>query len=216
MGTINNAMNNLKPWYRLNLDVANAISNTFNFTYPPEPNLPSIGDGNYVMRPHSHTSKQILCQKWKDNIQSILGADDLEVIVFYTAGRARYPFAHVDVNTAGTAPVCYGINWVEFYEDTRDMIWYKQDQIADSTENAQSTVGNFYQLSLPLKNNIIDTCRIGKQSTLVRTDIPHRISKPASQSQQLRVAVSIRPVIPKVDTWQEAVEYFQHLVISDN
>jgi len=205
----------MRSWYRLNIDVSDAVAKDFKLGYPPEPGIPQIGQGIYLLRPDSKTSNRILSPEWKSNLLTTIRAvPTAEVIVFVTPLDAVYEYAHVDLNPEGTRVHPYGLNWVEFYEDSRDMLWYQKPE-EKNLHSDTSLVGNTYQLTKPTDETVVDQCRIGKQLTLFRTDIPHRVDLPVSQANRFRVAISIRPYIPEIETWEDAVEHFRPFMIND-
>jgi hypothetical protein len=207
----------MRSWYRLNVDVSDAVSESFKFTYPDPcgPDYPPVYNGMYVLRPDSMVSKQILSDTWKRRLESTLGfGSRYDVIVFVTPSDLIYDHAHIDLIDDGTSAHSWGLNWVEFYDDERDMVWLKPNE-TNQLITERSPVGNYYQYMSMSNETIIDRCRIGKQLTLVRTDIPHCIAAPDHSIQPVRVAVSLRPYIPGVKTWEDAVEYFQPFMIND-
>jgi hypothetical protein len=205
----------MRSWYRLNIDVSNAVAKDFKLGYPPEPGTPHTGKGIYLLRPDSKTSNRILSQEWKSNLLSTTKArPGAAVIVFVTPLGAVYDYAHVDLDTEGTRAHPYGLNWVDFYDDDRDMVWYQKPE-EQTLHQEKSHLGNAYQLTKPTDETVVDRCRIGKQLTLVRTDIPHRIDSPVSRASPFRVAISIRPSIPVIETWEDAVEYFRPFMLND-
>ena len=205
----------MRSWYRLNIDVSDAVAKDFKLGYPPEPGISHTGQGIYLLRPNSKTSNRILSQEWKSNLLSTTKAHPAAaVIVFVTPLDAVYDYAHVDLDTEGTQAHPYGLNWVDFYDDDRDMVWYQKPE-EQALHQEKSHLGNAYQLTKPTDETVVDRCRIGKQLTLVRTDIPHRIDSPVSQASPFRVAISIRPYIPVIKTWEDAVEYFRPFMLND-
>lgn len=205
----------MRSWYRLDIDITSALNKNFRFplihnAVPPAATWDGPATGSYILRPRP---EELLNTEWLETVKSKFNYTLNDVVAFYTPASARYPYAHVDVDLENDSCAIYGLNFLPFY-DTRDMVWYDNEKLKDRKIRQQSPAGTYYDNYPIVDEFLIDRCRIGKQLTLVRTDIPHRIDD-AGHGQAPRLAISLRPGIPAIKTWEDAVEYFRPFIIPD-
>lgn len=211
----------MRSWHRLNIDISSALNSKFRFPLIHTPYAPTAAwdvsqcAGSYIIFPDPN---ELFMQEWLNKIKTALGFTRAEVAVFYTPANARYPVAHVDIDQVGKDAAIFGLNFVPFH-DTRDMIWYNgwkvNDTLKEFEARIEKTPADTFYCDYPIVDEyIVDRCRVGRQLTLVRTDIPHRIDDPGTATAP-RLTVSLRPLIPGVDTWKQAVEFFQPFMAND-
>ena len=196
-----------KPWYRLNIDISNAIREDFDFAK-------LLAESEYADKPlgiWSYTQDEILellNPEWV-SYMATLGIDLTGIMLFYRKPYFISHEAHVDVRKShGTA--IYGINWVFDPEDDSEMIWF--DTPADSGRDKTTEVGSLYKAwtITDIADLEISRCCIKNIPTLVSVSIPHNVivnSKP-------RWVISLRcPYEDDVLTWEDAIEKFKRLIV---
>ena len=182
----------MKPWYRLNLNIDNAIKDRFVFPQIKNPMKICIYD-----------AEQIFSGEWL----SYMKDQNLIVNRAYVFIRKDYQkdnSAHIDSTDDGT-PNPISLNWVQGIDD-RDMVWYHTEGV--ELEYKLTPAGTRYY-DVPIsKLTEIDRCRIGNQITLVKTDTLHSLV----DGQQPRCCITARLSLDPGTTWNQFVEQHQHLI----
>ena len=184
-----------KCWYRLNLDVENAISKDWQF--------PKGGVEWDGVKHWSFKEDKIFNPEWIKYMNDVALPINRSV-VFYRGPNLADSAAHADlVNLDGVSGqrTYLGFNWV-FGGAGSEMIWYDLPT-ADPVIKPTPTTNKI--LSWPLADLVeIDRCSIQNVPTLVRIDYPHSISV----ANEERWCVSARTTLYNL-TWDEAVEHLK-------
>jgi hypothetical protein len=182
----------MKPWYRLNLNIDNAIKNTFVFPKIESP-----------MKICTYAAENIFTAGWL----SYMKEQGLIVNYAYVFIRKDYQkdtSAHID-STQDGKPDPISLNWVYGIDD-RDMVWYHTKGV--EMEYKLTPAGTRYY-DVPIsKLTEIDRCRIGNQITLVNTDTLHAIQ----DGRYSRCCITARLLLDPDTTWDQFVEQHQHLI----
>jgi len=191
-----------KCWYRLNLNIENAISKDWQF---PDPRQFSGYVGVW-----SFKADKIFETDWVKYMNDVALPINRSV-VFYREANLVDTEAHVDLVSEVGAPTQsthFGFNLV-FGGAGSEMIWY---DLPPGEKNIKLVPGNNKILSWPIKDLVeIDRCSImPNEPTLVRTDYPHSLSV----GNESRWCISARTSIHDL-TWDEAVEHLktQNIII---
>jgi hypothetical protein len=175
-----------KCWYRLNIDVTNALNPNWKFTAPPE--------GFGVWQPRA---TEIFNKEWLQYTAS-LGLPIYSALVFYRGPFMSSKDAHHDTH-AGLVTVNFGLNWVIGGAGSK-MHWFDTPTIPGTVNEIDARAP---YVSYPFSElTEIDNCNIGPEITLVKTCNPHSIS----MQQEPRWAISARTNINDNTPWDEVVE----------
>lgn len=128
------------------------------------------------------------------------------ITCFYRKSRYCHPTAHIDGSL--TRKVVFGLNWVLTPgKDDSEMVWYEmpKKQIPVTTTEYGTA-----QVDIDT-SDLAETGRrcIGRRLTLVRVNIPHNIIV----REQERFVISLRCNLDRVQSWEDAVESFKHMII---
>lgn len=203
-------MDNLKPWYTLNVDVKNAIRKDFDFKKFFE-------SSKFAGTPWGH---------WffdKDELSDVFSSEWLQYMehldlmpgscmLFYRKAHWQYADPHVDVEPKTQKPSIYGLNWVIDPDDDSEMIWYPPASCAPIVNAAES--GGIYHLwpvEIFAGQPIVYKC-IGNNLTLINPAMPHTVIV----NEKERWAFSLRFPHNKnngsIIDWASAVEYFKPFI----
>ena len=128
-----------RPWYRLNIDISNAVRADFDFDK-------LYTDSEFANKPaglwqfNSKTLTNLFNDSWIDYLKST-GFPITGAMLFYRAPYFIHPQAHIDVRATGIKSI-YGVNWVINDNDDSEMIWY--DTPAIGGINEKSEAGTLY------------------------------------------------------------------------
>lgn len=195
-----------EPWYRLNIDISNAIRADFDFDK-------LYAQSEYASKPlgiWAYSKDQItdvVNQAWLDYMSSI-GLNPSEIMLFYREPHYITPDAHIDIRKNNNLAV-YAINWVLDAEDTSEMVWFKTPS---DTGHADITTANTYYKSWPMEElEELSRCCIKDIPTLVSIGIPHNIIV----NDRPRWVISIRfPIEEHIQDWHTAEDVFQNFIIT--
>lgn len=203
-------MNNLKPWYTLNVDVKNAIKDGFDFKkFFNESKFKGTSYGIWFIDSHELTN--LFSESWLDYMKQIDLAPG-SCMLFYRAPHFVYPKVHVDLSIKTSKPIVYGLNWVLDPDDDSEMIWYPNTNIEPETK--LTPADNLYNAwpSESFADQEYVSKRIGNNLTLVNPGIPHNIIVREKE----RWAISLRFPANKnnnaITDWASAVEYFKPFI----
>lgn len=204
---LRNKMNNLKPWYTLDIDVGNAINPLFNkedwLARSEFANSP-IGIW-HIPQPEL---SEIFTEEWLQYMKD-LNLEPGSCLMFYREPYYLHPSVHIDMHGASGTPMIYALNWVIGNDDS-EMVWY---DVPKDSGNDMVTPADTPYVSWPINKFANVDCikrKIGNHLTLVNVSKPHNIivgSKP-------RWVMSIRfPYIKEnIKSWESAVEYFKPFI----
>lgn len=182
----------MKPWYRLNLSVDNAIQDNFVF-----PEITSL------MQICRYRASEIFTADWLTYMKSHNLTVD-RAYIFIRKNLQKDFSAHID-STQDGKPDPVSLNWVHGNDD-RDMVWYHTN--FDELEFKVTPIGTRYYEAPISKLTEIDRCRIGNQITLVNTDTLHALA----HGQHARCCVTARLLLDPNTTWNQFVEQHSHLL----
>lgn len=185
-------MNNNNCWYKLNLDIGNALRPDFGITEL------STGVRRFT------NARDIFTTDWLEYMDSQNIPVNGIMIFNRRAGEGMDTLAHVDVHAhqkPGSEYRSFAINWVIGGSDS-EMIWYDMPEIIPPV--GYSAI-NTPHLRWPVRElTEIDRSCIQSQPTMVRVSMPHAISI----KNEPRICISVRTNgIP--DNWDRAVDYLR-------
>jgi len=184
-----------KCWYRLNLNVDNAISKNWQF-----PKNDGFWEGLGVW---AFTHDKIFNSEWVQYMSEI-AIPIKSSVVFYRKPNLIDVNAHVDLlgeTNENPKTTYFGFNWV-FGGKGSEMIWY---DLPKGERRIQVTPAGNKFLSWPRTDLIeIDRCSIQNVPTLVRIDYPHCVVVEDDE----RWCISARTSMHDM-TWDEAVEHLK-------
>jgi hypothetical protein len=181
-------------WYRLNINVDNALSN--DWVFPPTDDTWN-GIGLWPFE-----KDKIFSNDWlhtMDNLElPITGS-----ILFYREPNLVDDIAHVDLVGENAKTVHLGFNWV-FGGKGSEMIWYDRPSNWSDRNLELTPDGNKF-MAWKISDLVeIDRCSIQNELTLVRVDYPHSIIV----GDEERWAISARTSMQEM-TWDEAVAHLK-------
>jgi len=190
-----------RPWHRLNIDVANAISESGHATIAQWiKQLPAHIPGGYWRIYHDEGVPEFFNQTFLKDMED-RGLPVAMSVSFYRRSGYCHPTAHIDGSM--TKKPIYGLNWVYTPNDDSDMVWYESPDY-----NVPTTTTEYGTAQVDIDTtNLAEVGRVcvGNQLTLVRVDIPHNIIV----RQNPRFVVSLRCRFDDFESWDQAVEYFK-------
>jgi hypothetical protein len=192
-------------WYRLNIDVTDAVRSD---------QLVGIklwdGLGIRVYKPH-----EILTAQWLDRNSYL---DILHVHVFQRTATRSDPEAHVDIYEVQQGDQLDPLQWVNmpaainwcFGEDNRPQRWYNTTRSPGVINSFDSSldIGGGYTTWPVSQLTARDQVLIGNTPKLIRIDQPHSIL----EGQGLRTSISLR-MPPWTMSWAKIVQHFSHLIM---
>lgn len=198
----------MKNWYRLNIDVSNALKKDFNFD-----NLKKKHESNPVSLFFFPTSDELFNQEWLEYMKSI----DLEVyttLIFYRVSNYKHDQAHIDIDEIDNPerPYCiYGINWVLDPDDDSEMIWYDPINTPAAVDRMPqfSNLPNYHWPLEDVEAGENTRLTIGRQPTLVNIGVPHNVE--TFEKERWSISVRIKEK-NQIKSWNDAVEYFQSFI----
>ena len=174
-------------FYRLNIDTTDSLN--------PEWVMPTPTGDYGIWQPKA---KKIFKESWLEYVESI-GLRLDHVLLFYRGPLCTSKEAHVDTHSKDLKSVNFGINWVIGGEGSL-MHWFKRPAGTGTLKEPDTTAP---YLTWQFKDlQFIESCRIGKQPTLVKTCNPHSIT----MGRQPRWAISARTHIDEDILWDDVVE----------
>jgi hypothetical protein len=197
-------MEQLKPWYVLDIDISNAIRDDFDFdklladTQATNPS--PVHMWSYLL----DNVGQLYSQDWLDYMKNI-GLPVLGTLIFWRQADYQHPTMHIDSPHKTGGKLGLSINWC-VGPDSAEMVWYETPSTPGNF--GETNVGSLYQ-EWPIENGIeITRCCIGPTPTVVRIDIPHNVI----MNNQPRLSISCR-IDFRTDTWEQAVEFVKPFIV---
>ena len=205
----------MKNWYKLDVSVKNAIREDHIYVDDIKNenfNAPGIG---FIRDMSTQEEFEGFFHKgWLDYMKH-KGLEFDSVLVFYRQPRSTSPMPHADSKRSGTK-LYYALNWVELDNDTSAMQWF--EHIGEEVYDFGFNPAGGGALFCPPENlREIDRQNLGKELTLVRTDLCHDIDM--SECDDYRLSISIRfrgDRFPDITDWASAVEHFKPLIKDDD
>jgi len=189
----------MKNWYRLKLNVDNAVKDTFVF--------PEVDD---LFKMFHYSADEVFTSEWI----SYMAEHNLKVNkarIFLRHNSQKDMEAHIDIN-ATNRPNPVNLNWVHGTDD-RDMVWYQTEGV--DLDLIFSDFGSRHFQASISRLTEIDRCRIGNQITLVNTGILHATSpSDYPNKKNYRYLISAGLELSFKITWDQFVEQHQHLLIT--
>lgn len=201
-------MDNLKPWYTLDIDVTKAINPAFNrsewLAQSEFANSP-IGIW-HIAQADLH---KVFTQDWLQYMKE-LNLDPGSCLMFYRAPHYIHPSVHIDIHGGSRTPMIYALNWVIDANDDSEMVWYNTPK---DLGDEMITPADTPYISWPadkFSNAAQVKRKIGNQLTLVDVSKPHNVIVGSNP----RWVMSIRfPFIKEnISSWESAVEYFKPFI----
>lgn len=201
-------MNN-KNWYKLNLDISNAIRSDFDFEN-------FLAGAEYVAKNQSgvwgfggDNLTNMFTDTWLEYMKSI-NLEVSAVLIFYRMPHFTHSEAHIDYLYGRNDTSNIAINWV-INEDDSSMAWYHTpDDVATRIRKFTPGGGHEY-ISWPMTEVAeIERHTIGHTPTLVRIDIPHNIIV----NNNPRWSVSVR-LAGNDREWEKIVDKFAPFIKQD-
>lgn len=199
-------MQETKPWYVLDIDVSNAISDPGHETIKTwKQSVSETTPGGYWKLYQDTGLTDFFTADFLQNM-SCKGIPVDMMVSFYRKSRYCHPTAHIDGSL--TRRVVFALNWViPSGDDDSEMVWYEMPKIeipVSSTEYGTAQVDIDTTDLLEIARH-----RVGPVLTLVRVDTPHNVIVRDKE----RFVVSLRPKIDEICTWAEAVHRFQPWIL---
>jgi hypothetical protein len=175
-------------YYRLNLDIREAINKSW--TWP---------------RPKAQTEmwsvlgKECFNKDWLTYVHN-LGLNFSHILLFYRAPYVSSRHAHIDIREGDFKPINFAVNWIIGGAGSK-MNWYSvvNDNSITATKDSETRAPyKTYQLS---DLELIETCEINDAATLVKTDLPHSIT----MGHEPRWCISTRVYPQDNITWDEII-----------
>lgn len=206
-------------WYRLDLDVKDAVRPEFLEWARQDSQTP--GNSTYMLGP-----EKVFRESWQAMAEQRLQLTFHTILVFVGQQHSDDPVAHID---GPEYPLHTAINWC-ITPDTQKMLWYNLPETvtrpvysqplkwyngglgnhavpAEEIESGDSV--DLYQWHTSELEQI-DQCLIGRRATLVRISKPHMITSGDSQ----RISISAR-FEPLSRSWSDTVLYLRDFIQPD-
>jgi hypothetical protein len=178
----------MNSWYHLNIEhqALNA-----DWTYPTV----SVDTPRKIW---IYKPGEILNESWID-LFNTYELDPINVLVFYCNGYWTTEYAHIDGDKPSDPT--FALNWVTHGLDS-EMLWYNLPERVGITEH--NLLPEHYNYSKWRHDTLtrLDQCEIGTGPTIVRIDIPHRISVRGHP----RWSFSVR-FKTKIHHWEDLVQH---------
>ena len=185
--TININMNN-NCWYSLNIDFSNALRKDWEWKIPDLKK-------SYIRS----ESSRMFNAEWLSYMNSI-GVPINHAVLFYRTPNGDPPTAHIDINGNNHTPIHYALNWIVKGKNS-EMKWYN---LPDTYPDTKYSMANAPYIDWPMSElEEIDKANIQSYFTLVRTDIPHKVTT----HEESRWAISIRSSV--LANWNDVVSHFR-------
>jgi hypothetical protein len=150
-------------YYRLTLDVSNAIREDYVFPTPTH----DYGIWN-------PPAEKIFRKEWMEYMQSI-GVPLYNAMLFYRAPGASTKETHVDISKTNPLRLTnYGINWCIGGRDS-EMVWYRPPKELRDEDVIWTRAKTPYIAMKYDQVTEIERCHVGSEVTLVKTDLPHAV-----------------------------------------
>lgn len=196
----------MKLWYRLNIDIANAVKIDCWDYLENNPNsvqyrsmwveTPQGNGGVWSIPPH-----EIFSQSWIDYMQHEYGARPSIAQMFMRWPYYQHPQAHKDTYDNGAVIQEGAVNWC-IGEDAADHVWY-DDPPQHVEPVLQKRSETDIDLSYPLEGlTELDRLNIGNTPTLVNTATLHTVE----MKQLPRLVCSVR--FNGIITWPQHLDHF--------
>ena len=200
-------MEQLKPWYVLDINISNAIRDDFNFDKLLE-NLGYVNSNAGMFSILKKDLSTIFTDAWLDYMKQ-QQLDVSRCLIFYRKPFYTHPEAHVDILKDN--PAVYALNWIMDSDDDSEMIWYDFPTVPGvAAETPAATPYVSWPTSVFADQNPV-TRRIKNQLTLVQVGIPHNVI----MREKARWCISVRfPMHSNnITNWEDAVNFFKPWII---
>lgn len=206
-------MDNFKqqPWYRLNIDMTNAINP--NFDFDNYGNIFKLQDGvpkkAAWWKVDTSNINKFLSPIWINKFEKLIGYKLNYALIFYRS-EASLGKCHIDYDSMTGKPLAYAINWCPKLDDA-DMVWYNDtsDKFTKELLSAGNGEAKYTEYLLTeIDNTVISRCKIGSTLTLVNNGIPHNVELNTTE----RWSISLR-LNSTISSWKDAVEHFKPFII---
>ena len=200
-------MENLKPWYTLNVGIGDAIKQDFDFKNLYN-NSAFSKDQMGIWFYTYDKLRELFNTPWLKYMKSI----DLEVgscVVFYRKPNYYRDEVHTDLLSHSNLPAVYGLNWTLDPNDDSEMIWYENS--VPPPPLMQVPENDLQYIGWPLSDFIdkeIAQHTIGNQLTLVNVGIPHNVRTKNLE----RWCISLRLKNKIMKDWSHTVETFSKFI----
>lgn len=195
-----------RPWYRLNIDISNAVRADFDFDK-------LYAESEFAGKPiglwayFQDQLTEVVNDTWLSNM-SEQGLVPTGIMIFYRQPYYVTPEAHIDIRKNNAVAV-YAINWVVSPNDDSEMIWF--DMPASRGIEDITPASTLYK-SWPMGElTEISRCCLGEIPTLVNIGIPHNVIVRS----QPRWVISVRFQFEEhILDWEAAVNSLQNFIIT--
>jgi hypothetical protein len=197
-------MNNLKPWYALDIDVDSAVNKSFDFDQlllEANTKNPSLLHTWYF---NIENLTKVLSTHWLDYMKSIdIPVQDL--LVFHREPGYLHPTAHIDLPYRAGTKLGAALNWC-IGPDDAEMVWYHMPA-SEGTYDITEADSNYREWPL---EELTECSRrtIGSQCTIVQVDVPHNVV----MNTYPRWLISARTQ-RRIDDWADAVKFVEPFII---
>lgn len=191
-----------KPWYKLNIDVSDAISDLGFATIKNWINsVPEEIPGGYWKLYLDNGLLNFFNPTFLQTMENKGMPVDM-FVSFYRKPYYCHPTAHID-GSLTRSPI-FGLNWVVgSTANDSDMVWYEMPKIKIPTTTTEYGTAQIDIDTTDLAE--IGRAQIGQELTLVRVDVPHNIVMRSHH----RFVVSLRCRLREFQSWDDAVKYFE-------
>jgi hypothetical protein len=195
-----------KPWYRLNLDISKIVSSSRM--------MDIFEELREMSKEHPELPAWVYRLSWRNFDSGFLQyLHQIDLIPNFCHIIYRRPGVHhgaaglPHIDTYWEHDIMdlnhYAINYV-VGDDDSEMIWYETpDSLPEALVLSDRQSYILFDQGLP-EDTITDRCYVGSTTTLIRTDIPHKVITGSNE----RFCLSLR-LTDRKNSWQEAVEFFK-------
>jgi hypothetical protein len=202
----------MKHWYRLNLNVANAIRQDVNLNelfnnsrFKHE----MVGFWSF----HGADLDNILTTNWLAYMKSL----NLEIescLIFYRKPDYTHFEIHTDVSKIDFNPSIYALNWTLDPKDDSEMVWYNIP-LESGELNIEFPITPYKTWDFEkFKNMEVERKIIGNNMMLVDVATPHNIItyKKERWAFSVRLKRQVNKINP-ITNWNDTVEYFKQFIV---
>lgn len=197
-------MENLNPWYRLNIDISNAISENGALMIKSwKSSIPGSVQGGYWKLYHDTGLKDFFNKEFLESLSDQKIPVDM-MVSFYRKPHYCHPTAHIDGSLS--RKVIFGLNWIVADDDDSEMVWYEMPKIEIPITTTEYGTA---QVDIDVSELAeIGRCCVGNHLTLVQVNVPHNVIVREKE----RFVISLRCRTDTISSWSEAVEFFKPFI----